>query len=57
MNSNKGILIVIAVLLLGILGVMLANGNIGKKDDGISGSVNEVVEEISDEIDDHTTAR
>jgi hypothetical protein len=56
MNNNKGILIIIAIALLGILGVMLVNGNFGN-DESIGGSVNEVVEEVQDEIDDNTTAR
>ena len=50
MTNNKGILIVIALLLLGIL-AMLASNYSGRS----SGGVGEVVEEIGDEIDDNTT--
>ena len=44
------------VLLVAILAVLFVQYN-EPKDDGIAGSVGEVVEEIGDEIDDNTTAR
>ena len=53
--SNKGLLAIIMVVLLGIMVLLIADR--GKNDDTIGGSVNEVVEEIGDEIDDHTDAR
>lgn len=54
--SNKGLLIVIVVLLVGIVAFLAIDMN-RKKDSSISGSIGEVVEEIGDEIDDHTTSR
>ena len=56
MNNNRGLLIVISVLLLGIF-VVLAAGPGRERPEGISGSIGEVVEEIGDEIDDNTDAR
>ena len=55
MMSNKGLLAIILVVLVGIM-VLLVTDH-GKNDDTIGGSVSEVVEEIGDEIDDHTDAR
>lgn len=60
-NSNKGILIVIAVVLVAILGVMVMKGG-GFLDrrspiEKAADSVGEAAEEIGDEIDDHTTAK
>jgi hypothetical protein len=55
--NNRNVLIVIAVLLLGIFAIMAMNYTQTPRDDSIGGSVNEVVEEIGDEIDDHTTGR
>jgi hypothetical protein len=54
MSSDKGLLTVIAVLLVAILGVLFVQYN-NPPDDSISGSVGEAIEEIGDEIDDHTT--
>ncbi len=54
--NDKGLLTVIAVLLVAILAVLFMQYN-APEDDGIAGSVNEVVEEIGDEIDDNTTSR
>lgn len=56
--NNKGILIVIALVLLGILGVMVANYNEEQKSpvEQITEGVSEGVEEIGDEIDDATTS-
>lgn len=56
MNSDKGLLTVIAVLLVAILAVLFVQYN-NPPEDSISGSVSEVVEEIGDEIDDNTTSR
>lgn len=57
--SNKGLLIVIAVILVGILGILAVQYQQREKplDQRIGDSVSEVVEEIGDEIDDNTTAR
>jgi hypothetical protein len=57
--NNRGLLIVIAVVLLGILGVLYMNHQEESKStpQKIGESVEEVVEEIGDEIDDNTTAR
>jgi NADH:ubiquinone oxidoreductase subunit 6 (subunit J) len=57
--NNKGVLIVIALVLIGILGIMVVNYNEEQKSPGqkISEGVSETVEEIGDEIDDATTAR
>lgn len=57
--NNKGILIVIALVLLGILGVMVVNYQEEQKSpvEKISEGVSEGVEEIGDEIDDATTAQ
>ncbi len=57
--NNKGLLIVIALVLIGILGVMVVQYQKREKplDERISDSVSEVVEEVGDEIDDNTTAR
>lgn len=52
--NNRSLLTIVIVLLLGVIGVMtvqMANHH----DDGLSGSINEAVEEVGDEIDDHTT--
>lgn len=59
MNNNKGILIIIAVVLVAILGIMVTQKHgifdrrtgLEKAADGIG----EAVEEVGDEIDDHTT--
>lgn len=53
--ANRNLLIVITVLMVGILGLLALNYTRQADDDSVSGSVNEVVEEIGDEIDDHTT--
>ncbi|MGZ9097058.1 MAG: hypothetical protein ACXW30_02030 [Micavibrio sp.] len=54
--TNRNILIAISVLILGIFGILAMNYT-RESNDGIGDSVNEVVEEIGDEIDDNTTAR
>ncbi len=59
-SNNKGIMIFIAVILLGILGVMVVQGGFVDRRSGVekaADSVGEAVEEIGDEIDDHTTAK
>lgn len=53
--SNKALLVVIAIVLVAILGVMVVKYN--ERPKTIGENVSEVVEEIGDEIDDHTTAR
>ncbi len=57
--NNRGLLIVIAVVLVGILGIMVVQYQKREKPLGerIGDSVTEVVEEVEDEIDDNTTAR
>jgi hypothetical protein len=57
--ENKGLLTVIAVVLVGILALLAVQYNDRQKSTGskIGDSVNEVVEEIGDEIDDNTDAR
>lgn len=57
--NNKGLLIVIAVVVIGILGVMVMQYQKREKplDERIGDSVSEVVEEVGDEIDDNTTSR
>ncbi len=58
-TNNRGLLIVIAVILIGILGVMVVQYQKREKplDERIGDGVSEVVEEIQDEVDDNTTAR
>lgn len=53
--NNKGLLVVIALILVAILGVMVVNYNNRPKT--LGEHVSETVEEIGDEIDDHTTSR
>lgn len=57
--NNRALLIVIAVVLVGILGMMVVQYQKREKplDQRIGDSVSEVVEEIGDEIDDNTDAR
>lgn len=57
--NNRGLLIVIALILVGILGVLVVQYQKREKplDERIGDSVSEVVEEVGDEIDDHTTSR
>ncbi|MFA5593533.1 MAG: hypothetical protein WC989_09510 [Micavibrio sp.] len=56
--SNRGILIIIALIVIGILGLLVfqqrEKAPLGER---ISDSVSETVEEIGDEIDDNTTVR
>ena len=54
MPSNKTLLIIISVLLLGILGLLYVDHS---RQQTLGESIDEVAEEISDEIDDHTTPR
>lgn len=57
MNANKQPLMIVAVLLLaGILGAMLWQQH-QAKEHTVGGQINEAVEEIGDEIDDHTTTK
>ena len=57
--NNKPLLVIIAVVLIGILGVLFMNYQENNKTTGekIGESVEEVVEEVGDEVDDNTTAR
>lgn len=57
--NNKGLLVVIAVLLVGIFSVMVFQYQKREKplDERIGDSISETVEEVGDEIDDHTDAR
>lgn len=54
--NDKRLLQVCAVLLLGIL-IILAVQNLQPKNESLGDKVNEFVEEVKDEIDDHTTTR
>lgn len=53
--ENKGLLTVIAVILIGIFAVMVIQMN--QEPDTFGDQVNEAIEEVGDEIDDNTTAR
>ena len=57
--NNRGLLIVIALVVIGILGVLVVQYQQREKPLGerIGDSASEVVEEVQDEIDDNTTAR
>lgn len=57
--NNRSLLIVIALILVGILGVMVVQYQERQKSpiEQIGDSVDEAVEEIGDEIDDNTDAR
>lgn len=57
--NNRTLLVVIAVVLVGILGMMVVQYQKREKPLGerIGDSVSEVVEEVGDEIDDNTDAR
>lgn len=57
--NNKGLLVVIALILVGILGVMVVQYQERQKSpiEKIGDNVGEAVEEVGDEIDDHTDAR
>lgn len=54
--GNKGILIIIAIILLGIFGVLAYQANQSPMEQ-IGNGVTEGVEEIGDEIDDSIDAR
>jgi hypothetical protein len=57
--NNRSLLIVIAIVLIGILGIMVVQYQKREKplDERVGDSVSEVVEEVGDEIDDNTDAR
>lgn len=57
--NNRGLLIVIALVLLGILGVLAAQYHENQKSPGekISEGISETVEDIGDQIDDATTKK
>jgi hypothetical protein len=57
--NNKGLLVIIALVLVGILGVMVVQYQESQKSpvEKIGDDVGEAVEEIGDEIDDNTDAR
>jgi hypothetical protein len=57
MMSDKRMMTVAVCLLLAIFTVLVIQTSRTSKPDTVGGSINEVVEEIGDEIDDHTTAR
>lgn len=50
--ENKGLLTIIAVILLGILSVLFIQMN--QEPDTLNGQVSEAFEEVGDEIDDNT---
>lgn len=53
--TNKGLLIAIVVILLGILGVVFVESNDQSPLENLSDNVSEFDEEVGDEIDDATT--
>jgi hypothetical protein len=66
--DNRGILIIIAIVVVGIFGFMIMENNKKSSGDKISDSINDVVnsaddgikefkEEVKDEIDDNTDAK
>lgn len=57
--NNKGLLVVIALILVGILGVMVVQYQERQKSpvEKIGEGVGEAIEEVGDEIDDNTDAR
>lgn len=57
--TNRGLLVFIAIVLAGILSVMVVRYQESEKplDQRIGDSISEAVEEVGDEIDDHTDAR
>ena len=57
--NNRGILILIVVVLVGILVVLVGNYQERRKGpvERLGDSVSEVAEEVQDEIDDHTTSK
>ena len=57
--NNKGLLIVIALILVGILGVLVVQNQQrqGSPIEQVGNSIGEAVEEVGDEIDDSTDAR
>lgn len=57
MKNNRSILIAITIVLIGIFAVMAMNYTNKADNNTLGGSIDEVVEEVGDEIDDHTTSR
>jgi hypothetical protein len=59
MANNKGLLTVIALVLIAILGVMIYNTQQAEKGpvETITSNIDEAVEEVGDEIDDNTDAK
>lgn len=57
--DNKGLLIIIIVLLVGVIGVLVIQDRERAKTPGekIANAVSETFEEAADEIDDHTDAK
>ncbi len=57
--NNKGLLIVIALILVGILGVLVIQNQQRQESpiEQVGNSIGEAVEEVGDEIDDNTDAR
>ncbi len=55
--NNTGLLAIIAVILLGILTISLIQANEKSPTEKIGDSISETVEEVGDEIDDHTDAK
>lgn len=51
--NNKALLTIILILLIGIAGIFLM-GTATHHDDGMSGTMQEMADEIRDEIDDHS---
>ncbi len=52
--SNKGLMIAILLVLVGIFAIMIMNYNEETPAEQISNSISETVEEVGDEIDDAT---
>lgn len=54
MSTKKGLLIIIAVILVGILGVVIVDANQKSPGEQIADDIGKFTEEIGDEVDDNT---
>jgi hypothetical protein len=55
--SNKGLLALVVVILLGITAVVVVDAREKPFGEKIADSAHEITQEIKDEIDDHTDAK
>lgn len=55
--NNKGILVIIAVAVIGIFAVLFVQANKKSPAEKVMSGVEEMKEEIVDEVDDHTDAK